>query len=107
MPGRRESLAELRSLPFRTAFRLATTRAPGSWNSVTTGLAAVATMFLLHGWLLLSQDNPPSLLGVALLPVGAGLVVHGWVYSRVAVMALGVAVAFVGAAGPFWIMNAT
>lgn len=104
---RRDSLARLRSLPFRTAFRAATTHAPISWNSVTTGLAAIATMLLVHAWLLLSQDNPPSLLGVVLLPLGAALVVWGWVYWRLAVMALGIAVAFVGAAGPFWIMNAT
>ena len=80
---------------------------PGSWNSVTTGLAAIATMLLVHAWLLLSQDNPPSLLGVVLLPLSAGLVVWGWVYWRLVVMALGIAVAFVGAAGPFWIMNAS
>lgn len=107
MADRRESLARLRALPFREAFRLSTTRAPGAWNSVTTGLAAIATMLLVHAWLLLSQDNPPSLLGVVLLPVGAALVVWGWVYWRLAAMLLGIAVAFVGAAGPFWIMNAS
>jgi len=47
-----------------------------SWNSVTTGLAAIATLLLVRGWLLLSGQ-------------------------------LGIAVAFVGAAGPFWIMNAS
>ena len=107
MTERREFLDQLRALPFRRAFRMATTHAPISWNSVTTGLAAIATMLLVHGWLLLSEDNPPSLLGVVLLPVGAALVVWGWVYWRVAVMLLGIAVAFVGAAGPFWIMNAS
>lgn len=107
MTDRRESLKQLRALPFRAAFRIATTRAPISWNSVTTGLAAIATLLLVHVWLLLSEDNPPSLLGVVLLPVGAALVVWGWVYWRVTVMLLGIAVAFVGAAGPFWIMNAS
>ena len=104
---RRESLEQLRALPFRTALRTATAGAPGSWNSVTTGLFAIATMLLVHAWLLVSQDNPPSVLGVVLLPLGAALVVWGWVYRRLAVMALGIAVAFVGAAGPFWIMNAS
>jgi hypothetical protein len=105
--SRRDSLTRLRALRFRTAFRAATTHAPVSWNSVTTGLAAIATMLLVHTWLLLSQDNPPSLLGVVLLPLGAALVVWGWVYWRLVVMLLGIAVAFVGAAGPFWIMNAS
>lgn len=63
-------------------------------------------MLMLHGWLLVSQHNTPSLVGVVLLPVGAGLVVHGWV-GRAWVMLAGVVAAFVGAAGPFWIMNAT
>ena len=80
---------------------------PGSWNSVTTGLAAIATMLLVHAWLVLTEDNLPSLLGVVLLPPGAALVAWGWGHSRAAVMALGIAVAFVGAAGPFWIMNAS
>jgi hypothetical protein len=35
------------------------------------------------------------------------LVVWGWVYWRVVVMLLGIAIAFVGAAGPFWLMNAS
>ena len=104
---RRASLARLRAQPFRTAFRTASTQAPVSWNSVTTGLAAIATMLLVHAWLLLSLDNQPSLLGVVLLPLGAALVVRGWVYWRLVVMLLGIAVAFVGAAGPFWIMNAS
>jgi hypothetical protein len=107
LEARRASLARLRALPFRSAFRAATTHAPVSWNTVTTGLAAIATMLLVHTWLLLSQDNPPSLLGVVLLPLGAALVVRGWVYWRLVVMLLGIVVAFVGAAGPFWIMNAT
>ena len=107
LEARRASLARMRALPFRTAFRTATTQAPGSWNSVTTGLAAIGTMLMVHTWLLLSEDNPPSLLGVVLLPVGAALVVWGWVYWRLWVMGLGIAVAFVGAAGPFWIMNAS
>ena len=105
--ARRASLARLRALPFRTAFRATTTHAPASWNSLTTGLAAIATMLMVHTWLLLSEDNPPSLLGVVLLPLGAALVVWGWVYWRFLVMLLGIAVAFVGAAGPFWIMNAS
>ena len=92
-------------LPFRESFRAARTRSPGSWNSLTTGLSAIATMLLLHSWLLLTQDNPASLLAVVLLPIGAALVVRGWVSSAM-VMLLGIAVAFVGAAGPFWIMNA-
>lgn len=82
MTDRRESLEQLRALPFLAAFRAATTHAPASWNSVTTGLAAIATMLLVHAWLLLSLDNQPSLLGVVLLPLGAALVVWGWVYWR-------------------------
>lgn len=105
--ARRDYVAELRSLPFRAAFRTATNDANVAWNSLTTGLFATVTMLLIHAWLLLSEDNTPSLLGVVLLPVGAALVVRGWVYWRLAMMALGIAVAFVGAAGPFWIMNAT
>lgn len=104
---RRASLARLREQPFRTAFRTASTQAPVSWNSVTTGLAAIATMLLVHAWLLLGLGNQPSLLGVVLLPLGAALVVRGWVYWRLVVMLLGIVVAFVGAAGPFWIMNAS
>ena len=107
LEARRASLARLRAQPFRTAFRTATTQAPVSWNSVTTGLAAIATLLLVHAWLLLSLDNRPSLLGVVLLPLGAALIVWGWVYWRLVVMLLGIAVAFVGAAGPFWIMNAS
>ena len=107
MSEHREHLGHLRALPFGTAFRVATTHAPGAWNSVATGLSAIGAMLLVHAWLLLSQDNAPSLLGVLLLPVGAALVVWGWVYWRLLAMLLGIAVAFVGAAGPFWIMNAT
>lgn len=103
----RANLTELRALPFRQAYRTATSQAPGAWNSVTTGLSAIATLTMVHTWLLLSEDNLPSLLGVALLPAGAALVLRGWVYGRALVMLLGIAVAFCGAAGPFWIMNAT
>lgn len=107
MTTRREALGALRALPFRDAYKVATRSSPGAWNSTTTGLAAMVTLWLMHGWLFLSEDNPPSLVGVALLPAGFTLVVRGWVYSRVLVMFLGVVVGFVGAAGPFWIMNAT
>ena len=107
MTTRREALRELRALPFRDAYKVTTRSSPWAWNSTTTGLAAMATLWLMHGWLFLSEDNPPSLLGVALLPAGFALVVWGWVYSRVLVMFLGIAVGFVGAAGPFWIMNAS
>lgn len=107
MATRREALQELRSLPFRDAYRVATGGAPFSWNSVTTGLAAMTFLWLVHGSLFLTEDVEASAVGLVLLPVAAVVVVHGWVYSRALVMFLGVAVAFVGAAGPFWIMNAT
>ena len=107
MTDRGERLAQLRSLPFGDAYQVAIADAPVAWNSLTTGLFATVTMLLIHAWLLLSEDNTPSLLGVVLLPIGAALVVRGWVYWRLAMMALGIAVAFVGAAVPFWIMNAT
>lgn len=107
MATRRESLEKLRALPFRDAYRVATHGAPFSWNSTTTGVFAMLTLWLVHGWMLLTFDNTPSVLGLVLLPIAAALVVWGWVYARVLVMVLGVAVGFVGAAGPFWIMNAT
>lgn len=81
---RKERLAELRALPFREAFRLTTRAHRGSWNSVTTGLAAMATLWLIHGFLVLRADNLPSLLGVALLPwaspwsCGAGCTPGPW-----------------------------
>lgn len=103
----RENLAHQRGLPFVQAYRAATSRSPGSWNSLTTGLSAIAALFLVHAWLLLTQDNPPSAVGIALLPLGGACVTHGWVYGRALVMLLGIAVAFCGAAAPFWIMNAT
>lgn len=107
MTSRRESLEQLRALPFRDAYRVATRGAPFAWNSVTTGLGAIATLWLVHGWVLLYFDSLPSLFGVVVLPVAFAVVTWAWVYSRALVMLLGVALAFVGAAGPFWIMNAT
>ena len=107
MATRREALQELRRLPFRDAYRVATRGAPFAWNSVTSGLAAIIALWLIHGWILFFFDSVPSLLGVFLLPLGFALVTWSWVYSRALLMLLGVAVAFVGAAGPFWIMNAT
>lgn len=92
---------------FRATLRATIARAPDSWNSLTTGLGAMASLFLVHGWLLSSQHNPPSVVGVILLPLGAVLTLHGWAYGRGLVMLAGVGVAFVGAAGPFWIMNLT
>lgn len=106
MTTRRDALLELRALPFRDAYLVATGNSPWTWNSVTTGLAAMATLWLMHGWLFLSEDNTPSLLGVALLPAAFALAVWGWVYARALLMFLGIAVGFAGAAGPFWIMNA-
>ncbi|MGZ8738844.1 MAG: hypothetical protein ACXWW7_16890 [Nocardioides sp.] len=106
MATRREALQALRALPFRDAYRVATGGAPFSWNSVTTGLAAMTFLWLVHGSLFFTEDIEASAVGLVLLPLGAVIVVRGWVYSRVLVMFLGIAAGSVGAAAPFWIINA-
>ncbi|HXH78832.1 hypothetical protein [Nocardioides sp.] len=107
MAPRQDDVREIRALPFRQAYRVATRGAPAAWNSTTHGLAAMVTMWMIHLWLLASHDVGPSVVGVVLLPAGFVLTTWSWVYSRVLLMFLGIAIGFVGAVGPFWIWNAT
>ena len=95
---------DVRVLGFRDAFRLARERRPGSWNSVATGLAAMVSLWLVHLWLLTTQDVPSSAVGVVLLPLGLAVTLRGWVHPGALVMAIGLAIGFVGAAAPFWLL---
>lgn len=103
----REAVEQLRALPLREAYPLAKRLDPAAWRSLVGAPCAMVVLWLLHGWMLYSFGNLPSLLGLVLLPIGMVLMVRGLVYARVLVTTLGFAVGVVGFLSPFWIMNAT